>query len=468
MYPFDFDAVPYGHGEKRTHNQTIDFADQASDIYKETGKKVHVNGVKGFSWFLFCPKFDLIRGVALDYMHMVVLGVMKMLISIWLDKGNKDKSFYLGEKLNIIDSRLLQIKPPNIVTRLPRSIAKELKHWKASEFRTFLLFYSIPCLYGLLPDEYFQHALLLFNSIALLLQTSIPPSDLDKAENMLRHFCLSFGRLYSPRYETSNLHGLLHLVDKCRDHGQLWTTSCFWYEDFNGDIRKLFHGTQNVDFQAMFAISLQQKIPELLPFFKQGTAALEFYKHLTTKRKSTRHRLLISSGVYAIGVFRSVPLTGTPHMFISSLLGPVQQIKKFTRLEMKGKMLHSREYKRASSRNSYTVRFFDKNGTTQYGFVEFYAHCIKTCPNRTFCSSVCSCKFPVFVALISRLKKKNGFHISLNDLQDRESNHIIPVEKRGTVTEAVRMDAIQELCFFLDLTDNLSFVAKFPNMLEKD
>ena len=112
--------------------------------------------------------------------------------------------------------------------------------------------------------------------------------------------------------------------------------------------------------------------------------------------------------------------------------------------------------------------FFDKNGTTQYGFVEFYAHCIKTCPNRTFCSSVCSCKFPVFVALISRLKKKNGFHISLNDLQDRESNHIIPVEKRGTVTEAVRMDAIQVLCFFLDLTDNLSFVAKFPDMLEKD
>ena len=468
VYPFDFDAVPHGHGPERNHNQTMDFADQASDTYQASGKKVHVNGVKGFSWFLFCPKFDIIKGVALDYMHMVVLGVMEMLVSIWLDKGNKNELFYLGEKLKIIDSRLLQMKPPNIITRLPRSIAKELKHWKASEFRTFLLFYSIPCLYGLLPDEHFQHALLFFNSIAILLQSSIPPLDLDKAENLLRHFCLSFARLYNPRYETSNLHGLLHLVEKCRDHGQLWTTSCFWYEDFNGDIRKLFHGTQNVDFQSIFAISLQQKIPKLMPYFQQGTAALEFYKHLTTKRKSTKNRFEISPGIFAVGAFHSIPLAGATHVTVTSLLGSVQQIKKFTRLELKGKMLHSRDYKRASSRNSYTVRYIDKNGVMQYGFVEFYASCIKECPNKTFCSATCVCRFPVYVAVVSKLKRKADFQLSSNNLIDNSIDHIIPVEKRGTVTNTVPISAIQELCFFLDFTDKLSFVGQFPNLVEKD
>ena len=77
-----------------------------------------------------------------------------------------------------LEERYLGIKPPNVITRTPRSVLKNLSHFKASELRSFLLFYSVPCLWGLLEEEYFQHLLLLVNAIFLLLQDSISPNDI--------------------------------------------------------------------------------------------------------------------------------------------------------------------------------------------------------------------------------------------------------------------------------------------------
>ena len=48
---------------------------------------------------------------------------------------------------------------------------------------------------------------------------------------------------------TSNVHQLLHLRDSVEDLGPLWSHSCFFFEDLNGDFRDLFHGTQNIDGQ---------------------------------------------------------------------------------------------------------------------------------------------------------------------------------------------------------------------------
>ena len=46
---------------------------------KLEGKYAPVCGVKGYSWFMFIPGFDIIKGIAVDYMHCVLLGVTKML-----------------------------------------------------------------------------------------------------------------------------------------------------------------------------------------------------------------------------------------------------------------------------------------------------------------------------------------------------------------------------------------------------
>ena len=39
--------------------------------------------------------FDISAGMPIDYMHGVLLGVVKMMLSLWLDKKHKKESFYI-------------------------------------------------------------------------------------------------------------------------------------------------------------------------------------------------------------------------------------------------------------------------------------------------------------------------------------------------------------------------------------
>ena len=134
----------------------------------------------------------------------------------------------------------MKINPPSCITRLPRSLIANFGHLKAFELRTFLLFYSIPCLYGILPHGYVQHYILLVEAIYLLLPDSISPIDIRKASALLKHFCIRIKELNAARYETYNVRCLLHLTERVKDLGPLRTHSCFCFEDFNGELRSLF------------------------------------------------------------------------------------------------------------------------------------------------------------------------------------------------------------------------------------
>lgn len=48
---------------------------------------------------------------------------------------------------------------------------------------------------------------------------------------------------------TINVHNLLHLPGVVRSLGPLWAHSCFSFEAANGDILKLFHGSQSIEKQ---------------------------------------------------------------------------------------------------------------------------------------------------------------------------------------------------------------------------
>ena len=46
-----------------------------------------------------------------------------------------------------------------------------------------------------------------------------------------------------------NVHGLLHLPETVWKLGLLWVYSCFLFEAANGDLMRLFHGSQAVEKQ---------------------------------------------------------------------------------------------------------------------------------------------------------------------------------------------------------------------------
>jgi len=161
----------------RSHNQYIE--DSRSAV--EHGEPW--NGVKGANPLLLIKNFNIVDGFVVDYMHGVLLGVAKHMCSLWFE-SQPNANWYIGNKKNAVDRTLLTIKPPSNVTRTPRSI-RCMAQWKASEWRNWLLFYSLFVLNGILPGVYFAHYVFLVEGISLLLSDSISYSDLDIAENYL-------------------------------------------------------------------------------------------------------------------------------------------------------------------------------------------------------------------------------------------------------------------------------------------
>ena len=128
-----------------------------------------------------------------------------------------------------INELLAKITPPREIHRKPRPFSEKAK-WKATEWRTWILFYALPCLKDILPNEYFQLLSLFVRSISTLMKTSISEIDLRHCEEDLIAFVVRGQQLYGIRFMTFNVHSLLHLVDSVRMSGPLWATSAFVFE----------------------------------------------------------------------------------------------------------------------------------------------------------------------------------------------------------------------------------------------
>lgn len=113
-----------------------------------------------------------------------------------LDNGSSfEQPYFIGHKLKEIDKTLKNIKTPYIIHRT--QIQNNLNHWKASEFRSFLLYYGIPCVEGILPNSYLEHFACLVEATFLLLQEKITAKDINRCKKLLDVF---FYKCMAPLY----------------------------------------------------------------------------------------------------------------------------------------------------------------------------------------------------------------------------------------------------------------------------
>ena len=135
-------------------------------------------------------------------MHCVLLGITKLLLSLWFGSEHSRDEFYLGRSVSIIDKHLLEIEPPScIITCKPHAISKHMKYFKASEYRAFLLYYSLPALAGLLPQKFWDHHALLVIAIYWLLQQSISPCQVEAWQAMVNQYCYQFSCTMSATWQ---------------------------------------------------------------------------------------------------------------------------------------------------------------------------------------------------------------------------------------------------------------------------
>jgi hypothetical protein len=234
-------TVAKGRGFVRVYNEMC--TERTNDNMLEHAEKC-CYGVKGPTVLSTIPVFDVAKGFVPDYMHSVLLGVVRQFVYMWLDSKNHEKPFYLGKRVRDIDVLLLNLRPPSEIKRVPRSL-EQRKYWKASEWRNFLLFYYV-YLKNFLPRLYFDHWCLLVYSIHSLMSRNLKTDVIAACDLALHKFVYLVEELYGLANLSYNVHLLTHLASSAQQWGPLWAYSAFQFEDANGKLLGFFHGTRGV------------------------------------------------------------------------------------------------------------------------------------------------------------------------------------------------------------------------------
>ncbi|XP_014235969.2 uncharacterized protein LOC106658483 [Trichogramma pretiosum] len=198
--------------------------EHVSDMKFALESNKSIRGVKGESILLSLSNFDIVWDLPPDYMHGTLLGVTKQLLNKWL-------SIFLKKKeLEKIKTRMLNIKLCRDIRRSIRPLEFSGKY-KATEWRNWLLFVSLPALKDILPPEEFLSYCYLVDSIYRLLKAPITPEDLRRVEYNLLKFVGESEMNYGRGFVTFNLHSLNHLYHAVQQTGPLWATSAFPFEN---------------------------------------------------------------------------------------------------------------------------------------------------------------------------------------------------------------------------------------------
>lgn len=203
-----------------------------------------INGYKNFqtdySIVNNIPNFLPITNTPLDYMHLVLLGVVKKLILLWtkgpLSVHLRPRSIKRISYLLI----LLRSNTPRDFVRKPRCI-QEVKQWKAVEFRNFLLYTGPIVLRYSLPENLYHHFLMLHVAITIFVRPDLYKAEfINYAEALFRHFVLLFEILYGKKFLSHNVHNILHLCSEyLKIFGPLDKFSAFRFENYMMSIKRL-------------------------------------------------------------------------------------------------------------------------------------------------------------------------------------------------------------------------------------
>uniref|UniRef100_A0A7M5XCB6 Uncharacterized protein n=3 Tax=Clytia hemisphaerica TaxID=252671 RepID=A0A7M5XCB6_9CNID len=449
-FPFD-ESNPTG--PHRTHAGTIKHAIESAN----SDSLVHVKGVKGPSPLILLPEHDIIRGMGIDYMHAVLLGVTKLIMSLWFDGSHKSESYSVYQSLPSIENRLVSLKPPNYISRAPRTIKSNLGYWKASEFRSFLLYYFVPVMSNLLPSIYFEHFYLLAHAVHLLLKSKITPDDIVTARRFIFLFCSTFDKLYPRRYMTINIHSLNHLPQTVLELGPLYVYSLFSFEDKNGYILKLIHGTQNIPFQLACAVSASNHLPYLEETcIEPGTKEDKYIKQL--KGTYHKHTFKINLNLTGIGAFLPYAVSKEESsLFTDRFMTIYSSTYTFPSIKLGGFIIRSSCRTKETRRNSISVSLT----TGHYFSINRFA-CFKTDDGNDFYVAFGNYfdvqPFQIFQPSSSFLKC----------FKPGESKPLVKRVQLQNKLSIISITEISEQCLCLDIDGGYSYVTNFPNILESD
>lgn len=405
-----------------------------------------VRGVKGHSIFSKIMP-DFIKGICIDRMHGVDGGVAKKLYTLFFDKTYREFPFSLHNVIDTIDAKLKIIKPPKFVHRMPRSVT-DIIHWKASELKMFFFYFSIPVFEGVMRLDYFEHYLRLVTAITILSSDNISEDAIAMAENLLHRFLREFEVLYGLQFCTINFHQLMHLPDCVRNFGPLWAYSCYEYENINGELLKLIHGTWHIDTQIANSQSQFIKMIRLIEELPEGKVR----NFCISRKKQVKIIESVSNKTYSVGTYKK--LQEIPQTILNAFeeIGlahaPHIHVYQYLRL-LKDERLYVSSLYRQDLQTQYFVVQFSENQNCNLGKVHCFVK-ISTCN----CNAECNCVV-LHYAIIERIVGDSVFlatgdhnfsHSSVQFLQKcHDTNHFV----------AIPIQNLLKVCILIKLEDQM-------------
>ncbi|CAF0938082.1 unnamed protein product, partial [Brachionus calyciflorus] len=246
IYPFDGNYT----GKNLRTEQSYNF-----DLNMAIATKKDFRGVKGETILSGLSFYRPLKCTNIDYMHSSLYGVVYYLINFWISYEYSNKPFSLIKYTKNLNNRLQSIRPFQENPYIPRSIEK-FKEWKAHEIQSFVLYYGLFILNGILEVKYYENFILLVIIFENLLARSIEKNNLVIIHDLIIKFVKQSSEIYPPEFMLSGMHELLHLVQCTLDFGPINLVSCFQFEELNRKLKNLIKGKSKIgdEFIGLFTL----------------------------------------------------------------------------------------------------------------------------------------------------------------------------------------------------------------------
>ncbi|KAE8749145.1 hypothetical protein FOCC_FOCC004051 [Frankliniella occidentalis] len=295
-----------------------------------------------------------------------------------------------------------------------------------------LLYRMLLNLVRIMPDHYMEHHMLLVSGIYLLSQPSLSLEQVDRASNLLKKYVRYFERLYHVQFMGINIHQLAH------------------YEDLNGKICHLFHGTRYVGVQIASAATIVQKLSFVIDEMNES-AVKTFCENLRKTRKTYKKLEDIAPGFFVVGTLSAMPCPPLNVIF-SDLRIRGGHFQVFTRLWRKGILFVAECYTRATKRQSSFVTF-KKDEEIHLGSIKSFVRW-----SNCQCNKKCVCQPAQYFCLIQEYQRLPWeAHESANDI----SLAYVNVVHSTPNVVAVPVSNLITLCFHLVINQGLEFERQY-------
>lgn len=189
----------------------------------------------------------------------------------------------------------------------------DLIHWKASELKMFFFYFSIPVFEGIMRLDYFEHYLRLVIAVTILSSNEMTGHAITVADNLLHKFVRESETMYGVQFCSINVRQLLHLAECVRNLGPLWAYSCYEYENINGELLKLIHGTWHIDTQIANSQSQFIKMIRLIEELPEG----KIRHFCLLRKKQVKIIETVRQHCYSVGTYKK--LHEVPEMIMNAL-----------------------------------------------------------------------------------------------------------------------------------------------------